>query len=92
MIRRIGTAVAASLFVFAVACADTETDAGTEDNTILPAEDQTGGAGDMGTGTGTTAPGSDMGVADTSLTGSASGGAGTGGGTPGSTTGGTTRP
>lgn len=78
-IRRIGSALAASLFVFAVACADTETDMGTEDNTIMPAEDQTGGVGDMGTGTGTTAPGSDMGVADTSLTGTATGGTATGG-------------
>ena len=72
--RRIGTALVASMFVFAVACADTESgDTGTEDNSILPAEDQTGGAGDLGTGTGTTAPGSDMGVADTSLTGDTAG-------------------
>ena len=59
--RRIATAGLASLFVLAVACADTETDdTGTGDNSILPAEDQTGGAGDLGTGTGTTAPGSDQ--------------------------------
>ena len=59
--RRIATALAASMLVFAVACADTETDdTGTGDNTILPAEDETGGAGDLGTGTGTTAPGSEQ--------------------------------
>ncbi|HEX6589006.1 MAG TPA: hypothetical protein VF039_08285 [Longimicrobiales bacterium] len=68
--KRIGSALLASALVFAVACADAETDeTGTGDNTILPAEDQTGGAGDMGTGTGTTAPGSNTGVNDTSLTG-----------------------
>ena len=61
MTRRIGAATVASLFVLAVACADTETDdTGTGDNTILPAEDATGGAGDLGTGTGTTAPGSEQ--------------------------------
>jgi len=59
--RRIATAGLASLFVLAVACAATETDdTGTGDSSILPAEDQTGGAGDLGTGTGTTAPGSDQ--------------------------------
>lgn len=63
MIRQIRAALVASLFVFAVACADTETgaenEAGAEDNSIMPSgEDPTGGAGDFGTGTGTTAPGS----------------------------------
>lgn len=56
-------ALAASLIAFVVACADTETDAADAagENTILP-ENPTGGAGDLGTGTGTTAPGSDEAV------------------------------
>lgn len=54
--------LAASLLLFAAACADAGTDddaAGTGDNTILPSEDPTGGVGDMGTGTGTTGPGTE---------------------------------
>lgn len=78
--RRVGTTLVASLFVFALACADAEDGAGTnEENTILPSEDPTGGAGDLGTGTGTTAPGSGVGVGDTS---SADSAAGTGGVSP----------
>ena len=62
--KHVRLAAAAALLTFAAACggdADTDQDLeGSGDNTIMPAGDQTGGAGDMGTGTGTAAPGTDM--------------------------------
>jgi hypothetical protein len=61
--RRVRRLLALSLVAFVAACtgdADTGADdEGSGENTILPAEDQTGGVGDMGTGTGTTGPGTE---------------------------------